>query len=84
MEAKADSKVYADDLNTQAAPGYFIVNLKTGYTFRTGATQWYVFGRIDNVADRHYIGSVIVNEANGRYYEPAPGRRFFVGLRASM
>ena len=83
-EAKADSKVYADDLNTQAAPGYFIFNLKTGYTFRTGATQWYVFGRIDNVADRHYIGSVIVNEANGRYYEPAPGRRFFVGLRASM
>jgi len=84
VEAKADSRVYADDLNTQAAPGYFIVNLKTGYTFKVGATQLYVFGRIDNVADRHYIGSVIVNEANGRYYEPAPGRRFFVGLRASM
>lgn len=84
VEAKADSKVYADDLNTQAAPGYFIVNLKTGYTFKLGATQLYVFGRIDNVADRHYIGSVIVNESNGRYYEPAPGRRFFVGVRASM
>lgn len=84
VEAKADSKVYADDLNTQAAPGYFIFNLKTGYTFKTGATQWYVFARIDNVADRHYIGSVIVNEANGRYYEPAPGRRFFLGLRASL
>jgi len=84
VEAKADSKVYADDLNTQAAPGYFIFNLKTGYTFKVGGTQLYVFGRIDNVADRHYIGSVIVNEANGRYYEPAPGRRFFLGLRASM
>ncbi|MCM3606080.1 TonB-dependent receptor family protein [Cupriavidus pauculus] len=84
VEAKADSKVYADDLNTQAAPGYFIFNLKTGYTFKLGGTQLYVFGRIDNVADRHYIGSVIVNEANGRYYEPAPGRRFFVGMRASM
>jgi iron complex outermembrane receptor protein len=32
--------------------------------------------RIDNVTDRRYAGSVIVNESNGRYFEPAPGRTF--------
>jgi len=84
VEARADSQVYADDLNTQAAPGYMVVNLKAGYEFKAGRTRMYLFGRIDNVADRRYIGSVIVNEANGRYFEPAAGRRFFVGLRASM
>jgi iron complex outermembrane receptor protein len=26
------------------------------------------------------VGSVIVNEANGRYFEPAPGRSLFGGL----
>ncbi|MNQ87921.1 TonB dependent receptor [compost metagenome] len=61
-----------------------VFNLKAGYEFRLGRTRLYLFGRIDNLADRHYIGSVIVNEANGRYFEPAAGRRFFLGLRASM
>ncbi len=38
------------------------------------------FGRIDNLFDREYVGSVIVNESNGRYYEPAPGRNYGIGL----
>jgi len=83
-EMRVDSRVYADDLNTQAAPGYAVFNLRAGYEFRIGPTRVYLFGRIDNVADRRYIGSVIVNEANGRYFEPAPGRRFFIGLRAAL
>lgn len=83
-EMRVDSRVYADDLNTQAAPGYAIFNLRAGYEFRIGPTRVYLFGRIDNVTDRRYIGSVIVNEANGRYFEPAPGRRFFIGLRAAL
>jgi hypothetical protein len=36
--------------------------------------------RVDNLFDREYVGSVIVNESNGRYYEPAPGRNYGVGL----
>ncbi|MBP0619681.1 TonB-dependent receptor family protein [Cupriavidus consociatus] len=83
-EMRLDSRVYADDLNTQAAPGYAVFNLRAGYEFRIGPTRAYLFGRIDNVTDRRYIGSVIVNEANGRYFEPAPGRRFFIGLRAAL
>ncbi|QEZ43708.1 TonB-dependent receptor family protein [Cupriavidus oxalaticus] len=83
-EMRVDSRVYADDLNTQAAPGYAVFNLRAGYEFRIGAARAYLFGRIDNVTDRRYIGSVIVNEANGRYFEPAPGRRFFIGLRAAL
>jgi hypothetical protein len=30
------------------------------------------FARIDNVFDRRYVGSVIVNEGNARYFEPPP------------
>ena len=42
------------------------------------------FLRVDNLADRSYIGSVIVNESNGRFYEPAPGRNYMVGLQAKL
>jgi iron complex outermembrane receptor protein len=40
--------------------------------------------RVDNVADKNYIGSVIVSEANNRYYEPAPERNFIVGINAEF
>jgi iron complex outermembrane receptor protein len=39
-----------------------------------------VFARIDNLFDRRHVGSVIVNEANGRYFEPAEGRAWTVGV----
>jgi iron complex outermembrane receptor protein len=39
------------------------------------------FARIDNLLDRRAIGSVIVNDGNGRYFEPAPGRTYLLGLR---
>jgi iron complex outermembrane recepter protein len=32
------------------------------------------------VFDARYIGSVIVNEANGRFFEPAPGRSWLAGV----
>jgi len=38
-----------------------------------------VFARIDNALDRSYVGSVIVNEGNGRFYEPGPRRGFMLG-----
>ena len=40
------------------------------------------FLRVDNLADRDYVGSVIVNEGNRRYFEPAPGRTWLLGLNA--
>ncbi len=39
----------------------------------------HAFARIDNLLDRRYVGSVIVNDGNGRYFEPAPGRSFLLG-----
>jgi len=42
------------------------------------------FVRIDNLADETYAGSVIVNESNGRFYEPAPGRNYLVGVQLAL
>jgi iron complex outermembrane receptor protein len=35
---------------------------------------------INNVFDRRYVSSVVINAARGRYYEPAPGRNAYFGL----
>jgi iron complex outermembrane receptor protein len=36
------------------------------------------------VASRDYVGSVIVADGNGRYYEPAPRRNFLLGVNAAL
>lgn len=81
VEMTANSKAYVNDINSDAASGYAVVNLRTGYEFNAGAAKVVVFGRVDNLFDKEYAGSVIVNDSNGRFFEPAPGRRLFVGLR---
>ena len=40
--------------------------------------------RMDNIGDRDYVGSVIVNEGNGRFYEPSPRRNMSVGIQATL
>ncbi|WP_188723531.1 TonB-dependent receptor PqqU [Franconibacter daqui] len=73
------SSIMADDENTAKAPSYTTVGLNTGYKVKKGNWMLDVFGRVDNLFDRDYVGSVIVNEGNGRYYEPTPGRNYGVG-----
>ena len=81
LEMRAESKAYVDDLNSDAAPAYAVLHARIGYEFRMGPAKMYLFGRIDNLLDKNYAGSVIVNDGNGRFFEPAAGRRLFVGLR---
>lgn len=74
LEARHNAGVYVDDRNSDSAAAYTVTNLRAG--FEQKARGWRVTEtlRIDNLADRNYIGSVIVAEANGRFFEPAPRR----------
>ncbi|WP_176450425.1 TonB-dependent receptor PqqU [Klebsiella pneumoniae] len=74
------SDIMANDENTAKAPSWTVVGLTTGYKWSYGRMDMDLFGRIDNLFDREYVGSVIVNESNGRYYEPAPGRNYGIGM----
>ncbi|MBM7342648.1 iron complex outermembrane receptor protein [Pantoea coffeiphila] len=70
------SSIQADDANDAQAPSYAVTSLNTGYRFNWSRWSLDLFGRVDNLFDRQYVGSVIVNEGNGRYFEPAPGRNW--------
>ena len=84
VEARALSKVWVNDANSDAAAGFATVNASLGYVARVGAADLTGFARVDNVFGRSYAGSVIVNEGNARYFEPAPTRNWTVGLTAAV
>jgi len=83
IEGVARSNVRVEDTNTQqVAPAYAIANLRAGIERHYGPLKLRGFVRLDNVFDRQYVGSVIVGDSNGRYYEPAPGRTWLAGVSA--
>jgi len=84
VELRGTSRVYVNDANSDAAEGATTINLSTGYTLKWGGAEISAFVRMDNVAGETYAGSVIVNEGNSRFFEPAPGRTALVGLSAVL
>jgi len=75
--------VVVNDIATERAAGYALLNLEAGRRWALQAGDLRAFARIDNVLDQRYIGSVIVNDGNGRFFEPGPDRRASVGLQWS-
>lgn len=74
-------KVYVNDTNSDAAPSYSVTSANVGYAWVMGDWKVNSFARVDNLFDKNYAGSVIVNDGNGRYFEPANGRNWSAGLR---
>ncbi len=83
VDVRALSRVFVNDTNSDAAAAFVTAELSGGYLWSLGAWQVSAFGRVDDVTNRRYVGSVIVNEGNGRYFEPAPRRTFFAGVNGS-
>ena len=83
LEARHNSRVYVDDQNSDAAAAYTIANLRLGYEQKARGWRIAETLRIDNLGDRSYIGSVIVADGNGRFFEPAPRRSLALIVSAS-
>jgi iron complex outermembrane recepter protein len=84
LETRAASALTANDTNTEAAPRYHVWALRASqrYALSQGLTLE-LLARLDNAADRAYAGSVIVNDANGRFYEPGSPRAWLLSARLS-
>jgi len=83
IETQGRAQIYANDRNTAAAAGYWVWNLRAGLEQETGGWRFSEFARLDNLANRAYVGSVIVNESNARYFEAAPGRVAYLMFNAA-
>jgi len=80
LEGQYRSQVYVEDSNDQkAAPAYTVFNWRARMEQKLECFTLYEMVRVDNLLDKQYVGSVIVGDSNGRYYEAAPGRSWYAG-----
>jgi iron complex outermembrane recepter protein len=75
------TSVVADDANTLwvDAWGAGITNLRLGWDGKAGSMDIAPFLGVNNLWDRRYVGSVTLNGAFGRVFEPAPRRVIYIG-----
>jgi len=77
IETQYASRYAVDDTLSRQTSPWWVTNLRMGW--ESGHVAPFV--AVQNLFNRKYVASVVVNAAAGRYYEPAPGRNLYVGCR---
>jgi iron complex outermembrane receptor protein len=80
----ARGHMFVEDTNAQmAASGYGTLAWHMALNQQMSGWKFKEFARVDNITNRTYVGSVIIGDANGRYYETAPPRNTMIGASAT-
>ena len=90
-ELERVGRYWANDFNgpppgSTAAPdeffnrAYLRVDLRLGFDYRAVRA----FVAVENLFDARYNGSVVPNAFGGRFFEPAPGRTWHLGLEVGL
>ncbi len=84
LGAQQRSRIYTADNNQVFAPGYqtWDAGAQGDFAVKTSRIDWWL--KLANLTDENYVGSVIVNQSNGRAFEPALGRNFSAGIKLSF
>ena len=80
LDIRYMDKIYVDDSNSDAAPSYTVTSANVGYVWKNNDWKIRSYARVDNLFDKSYAGSVIVNDGNSRFFEPADGVNWSAGL----
>ena len=76
------TRYFVNSANTATNDGWATVNLRAEWaSSRLGAAA---FVQASNLANRKYSASVQVDNASGRYYEPADGSAIYAGIRVGQ
>ena len=82
VDGTASSRVSANDASTVFAAGYAAWNVRAGYTApRIGHLRFEPTVGIENMFDRRYAGSVVINATRSRFFEPGLPRRLTFVMR---
>jgi iron complex outermembrane receptor protein len=80
LSAVHRAQVAASDNNQIKAPAYDTVDFSASGKIDLGVqVDWWI--KLANLTDENYVGSVIVNQTNGRSFESASGRNLAAGVR---
>ena len=86
LEWQQAGRIFVDDLNDKAPPtdGRSVFNLSLSQRWAWNEGLVTLHGRVNNLSDTRYDGSVIVNQAASQFYEPAMPLNWVVGLSLSV
>ena len=74
------ANVFVNDVNSAYAGAYDVLGLATDYSWQLPAGRLRGFVRVDNLFNRSYAGSVIVNQSSKEFFEAGQGRAVLAGL----
>lgn len=81
LETRGQGRLPVNDVNSDFAGGYGLLALRARWQVALPVGQLDLLARAENLSGRRVAGSVIVNEGNSRFFEPAPGRGWLLSLR---
>ena len=74
-------ELYADNANETRVDAFAVSNLRFGYDAIVDAWSVLAFLGVNNLFDEAYNNNVRINAFGQRYFEPAPERNAYVGLK---
>jgi iron complex outermembrane recepter protein len=84
LELVQAGRIYANDSNTESADGHSVLNLSASQRWNWAKGSFTVYGRINNLSNETYVGSVIVNQASSQFYEPGLPQNWTLGLSLNL
>ncbi len=85
LDHRRRSRTPVDDANSVYSAGYHVTDVRAGRDgMRLGTLEVSTFAGVSNLFNAEYDAAVTVNAFGQRYFEPAPGRAFYVGARVAF
>ena len=73
--------MYADDTNIEKISSVWRDDIDFSIPIKIGKNNFDLFVGCNNIFDKLYSDNVRINAFGKRYYEAAPGRIFFTGIK---
>ena len=77
-------RFYANNSNSVVIQSFQKVRFQAQKTVQVPWGELHVLGGINNLLNATYFDNIRLNAFGGRFYEPAPGRNFYLGLQFNL
>jgi len=83
LEVIYSGDLYTNNANSVKVPSYTVANLRFNFDISAGKWLFRTFAGVNNLLDEDYNNNIRINAFGSRFFEPAPGRHFYVGVTAN-
>jgi iron complex outermembrane receptor protein len=84
LEWQQAGRIFSNDANSDPVEGRNVLNLALSQRWAWNQGLVSLYGRVNNLSDERYVGSVIVNQKDSQFFEAAMPLNWVVGLSLSI